>query len=172
MFGLWKESENNSSRYRENVLSAHKKVAANQKLQTRTLFLWDKCATTNIFLLKSSWAINWVKYLTIKTPGSLKPLQSPCRGCDVDTNKHQHTLALVTVPHLCKERFPLQGSGAWPEGTQHQHSQWVPAIIPLFGGTQLVLIRCKRAEKLYLALQMRREKHVSQPVAAGWSIIK
>lgn len=52
----------------------------------------------------------------------------------------------------------------------------MPVIIPLFRATHSVLIRCKRAEKVYLvALQMRMEEHVTQPAvadAAGLNVMK
>lgn len=83
--------------------------------------------------------------------GALALISGPCwrRG----ENSNSKALALG--------HEALSGGGA--------RRQRVPVIIPLFGGTRSVLIRCKRAAKQFLVVpQIRIKKQVAHAAAAGW----
>lgn len=101
----------------------------------------------------------------------LRLIQSP-NGAHVDVYEPPAgALALISGPRL--RRGENSNSKALALGHQAlsgggARRQPVPVIIPLFGSTHSVLIRCKGAAKQYLVVpQMRIRKQVAHAAAAG-----
>lgn len=101
----------------------------------------------------------------------LQLIQSP-NGAHVDVYEPPAgVLALISGPRL--QQGENSNSKALALGHQAlsgggARRQPVPVIIPLFGGTHSVLIRCKGAAKQYLvAPQIRIRKQVAHAAAAG-----
>ncbi|CAB1457534.1 unnamed protein product [Pleuronectes platessa] len=92
-------------------------------------------------------------------------INTPTGGTPEAPEKHSSHLLLDLQSDSNPKALAL-GQEALSTRTRHQTA---PVIIPLFGGTQPVPIRCKEAEKRDLVeLQTRMEEHATQPAAARW----